>query len=109
MDFAIAPCTWGVYWPTGNELTWDDYLARSRAAGYRSTELGPYGFGPTDADAMGASLARHGLSVVAGAHVHTLAKPDSWAKLEQDSHAICTPFLKRSSLPRKSGNGRSTF
>jgi inosose dehydratase len=89
MDFAIAPCCWGVYWPTGNHLSWDDYLEKIAAAGYRSTELGPFGFGPTGATEMTAALARYDIGLVAAAHVHTLADISTWDILKEKTHAIC--------------------
>ena len=44
-----APCSWGITYPTGNTYTWQQYLDQVAAAGYRGTELGPFGFLPKDA------------------------------------------------------------
>lgn len=90
MNIAIAPCCWGVYWPTGNDLGWTDYLDRIVAAGYRHTELGPYGYFSTDATVLSHELDRRGLAVVAAAHVHTLADPATAAALEERTRQICT-------------------
>jgi inosose dehydratase len=89
VNIAIAPCCWGVYWPTGNDLGWTDYLDRIVAAGYRHTELGPYGYFSTDATVLSRELDRRGLAVVAAAHVHTLADPATAAALEERTHQIC--------------------
>jgi len=89
VNIAIAPCCWGVYWPVGNDLGWTDYLDRIVAAGYRHTELGPYGYFSTDAKVLSHELERRGLSVVAAAHVHTLADPDTAATLADKAHQIC--------------------
>ncbi len=89
MNIAIAPCCWGVYWPTGNDLGWTDYLDRIVTAGYRHTELGPYGYFSTDATVLSHQLDRRGLAVVAAAHVHTLADPATAAALEERTHQIC--------------------
>ena len=43
-----APCSWGVYYPDSDRITPDAYLDEVAAAGYRGTELGPFGFLPTD-------------------------------------------------------------
>ena len=43
-----APCSWGINYPTGNAFTWQQYLDQVAAAGYRGTELGPFGFLPKD-------------------------------------------------------------
>lgn len=89
MNIAIAPCCWGVYWPTGNDLGWTDYLDRIVAAGYRHTELGPYGYFSTDPKVLSQELDRRGLSVVAAAHVHTLADADTAEALADKTHQIC--------------------
>jgi inosose dehydratase len=89
MNIAIAPCCWGIYWPEGNALGWTDYLDRIRAAGYRHTELGPYGYFSTDHERLSRELGVRDLSLVAAAHVHTLADPASWPVLEAKTEAIC--------------------
>lgn len=89
MNIAIAPCCWGVYWPTGNDLGWTDYLDRIVAAGYRHTELGPYGYFSTDPEVLSHELDRRGLSVVAAAHVHTLADAATADALVERTHQIC--------------------
>lgn len=89
MNIAIAPCCWGVYWPTGNDLGWTHYLDRIVAAGYRHTELGPYGYFSTDSKVLSHELDRRGLTLVAAAHVHTLADPTTAAALEERTRQIC--------------------
>jgi inosose dehydratase len=89
VNIAIAPCCWGIYWPQGNELGWTDYLDRIRAAGYRHTELGPFGYFSTDAAVLSSELARRDLKLVAAAHVQTLADASTWPVLEEKTHAIC--------------------
>lgn len=89
VNIAIAPCCWGIYWPQGNDLGWTDYLDRIRAAGYRHTELGPYGYFSTDAKVLSSELASRDLKVVAAAHVHTLADASTWPVLEEKTQAIC--------------------
>lgn len=90
MNIAIAPCCWGIYWPDGNKLGWTDYLDRIQAAGYRHTELGPYGYFSTDPARLSRELSARDLSLVAAAHVHTLADPDSWPVLAAKTEAICS-------------------
>ena len=53
-----APCSWGIIYPTGNRLTWQQYLDEVAAAGYRGTELGPFGFLPKDAGARSGTNSR---------------------------------------------------
>ena len=42
MLIANAPCSWGITYPTGNSYSW----RLNEVAGYRGTELGPFGFLP---------------------------------------------------------------
>jgi inosose dehydratase len=70
-----APISWGVCeipgW--GPQLPVDRVLDEMQAAGYEGTELGPWGFLPTDPDALAAALARRGLAM-AGAFVPLVLK-----------------------------------
>ena len=66
-----APCSWGVIYPTGNSYSWEQYLDEVAAAGYRGTELGPYGFLPKDKDVLGPELEKRGLALIGATHVHT--------------------------------------
>jgi inosose dehydratase len=77
MKLGNAPCSWGVFYPTGNRVTAEAYLDAVARAGYRVTELGPLGFLGEDAGWIGAALKAHGLELAGAAHVHTLADPAS--------------------------------
>lgn len=77
-----APCSWGVFYPTGNTITADGYLDAVARAGYRLTELGPLGFLPTDTKVLADALATRGLRLAGAAHVHVLAEPGSWPVLK---------------------------
>lgn len=76
-----APCSWGINYPEGNSLTWEDYLDQVAAAGYRGTELGPFGFLPKDRDLLGRELAKRGLTLIGATHVHTFGDRASAPKL----------------------------
>ncbi|MBK1866927.1 sugar phosphate isomerase/epimerase family protein [Aestuariivirga sp. YIM B02566] len=76
-----APCSWGVFYPTGNRLTAEEYLDAVARAGYRATELGPLGFLPDDPAALADALASRALTLAGAAHVHVLAEPGSWPVL----------------------------
>jgi inosose dehydratase len=77
MLISNAPCSWGINYPTGNRYTWDQYLDEVAAAGYRGTELGPFGFLPKDAERLNGELARRGLALIGATHVHTLGDASS--------------------------------
>ncbi len=81
MQLGNAPCSWGVFYPTGNSITAEGYLDAVARAGYRLTELGPLGFLGEDADWISAVMQARGLGVAGAAHVHTLADPSTAAAL----------------------------
>lgn len=66
-----APCSWGINYPTGNAVTWRQYLDEVAAAGYRGTELGPFGFLPKDKALLRDELEKRGLTLIGATHVHT--------------------------------------
>ncbi|MEX2553738.1 MAG: sugar phosphate isomerase/epimerase [Actinomycetota bacterium] len=72
-----APCSWGVNYPTGNSYSWQQYLDQVAAAGYRGTELGPFGFLPKDPAVLRDELVRRGLSLIGATHVHTFGEAAS--------------------------------
>lgn len=61
-----APCSWGVLEldVQGQHLGGEQVLEEMAAAGYRGTELGDYGFLPTDPDELRDALARRELQLV---------------------------------------------
>lgn len=66
-----APCSWGINYPTGNSYSWQQYLHQVAAAGYRGTELGPFGFLPKDPAVLRDELGHRGLALIGATHVHT--------------------------------------
>jgi inosose dehydratase len=64
--FACAPVSWGVQDDPG--LGWkqpyEQVLDEIVSAGYEGTELGPYGYFPTDPEVLGPILRRHGLALL---------------------------------------------
>ncbi|MBJ3784541.1 sugar phosphate isomerase/epimerase family protein [Devosia sediminis] len=72
-----APCSWGINYPTGNRYSWQAYLDEVAAAGYRGTELGPFGFLPKDAGLLKDELARRRLTLIGATHVHVFSDATS--------------------------------
>lgn len=66
---ANAPVSWGILevgeW---GKTPYGEFLDQLQALGYQGTELGPWGYLPTDPDALRAALAARGLAL-AGAYV----------------------------------------
>jgi inosose dehydratase len=90
-----APCSWGVYYPDSRRITAEGYLDAVAAAGYRATELGPFGFLPTDAGALADALAARGLTLVGAAHVHAFGDPGGAAGLAATLRALAALLVSQ--------------
>lgn len=88
-----APCSWGINYPAGNSYSWQDYLDQVAAAGYRGTELGPFGFLPKDPGILRDELGRRGLALIGATHVHTLGEASSAPALMATLRELA-PLLK---------------
>ena len=64
-----APDSWGVWNPAGDPLQtpWKRYLDEVAAAGYRYSELGPFGYLPADPGTVREAYAARGLTLTGGA------------------------------------------
>lgn len=64
--FASAPDSWGVldYPGPSWEQSYEKMLDEMMQAGYRGTELGPYGFFPTDPDILEPQLTKRGIKLL---------------------------------------------
>ena len=64
-QLANAPCSWGVIEQVeNNSVTYQTVLDEISGAGFTGTEMGQYGFMPTDPDALRDALETRGLSMV---------------------------------------------
>jgi inosose dehydratase len=73
---ANAPVSWGVDYPDDpNNPPWPVVMTEIAEAGYRHTELGPYGYYPTDPVRLSEEFASRGLEVVAGFVFQMLHEP----------------------------------
>ena len=65
---ANAPCSWGVleFDQFTTTVSYAHVLAEIAKAGYSGTELGDWGFMPTDPTELRVALERHGLDMVGG-------------------------------------------
>src|ERR1700745_2385128 len=79
--FASAPDSWGVldYPGPSWKQSYEKMLDAMVAAGYKGTELGPYGFFPTDPAALAAQLSKRGLKLLGSFVPVKLGDPRSQA------------------------------
>jgi inosose dehydratase len=67
LRLGTAPDSWGVWFPEDRDrLPWSRYLDEVRDAGYAWTELGPFGYLPTDPGELRAELDARGLGLSGG-------------------------------------------
>ena len=103
MDIKIgsAPDNWGVWFPNDPKQTpWQRYLDEVAEAGYDWTELGPFGYLPTDVATVRSELDRRGLKLTASFAMAHLEDPSAWPGLERQVlgggelvAALGAPFL----------------
>ena len=76
LRLGTAPDSWGIWNPGDDPLQtpWRRYLDEAQAAGYRWTELGPYGYCPTDPVLLAEELDRRGLTLTGGTVAAALHK-----------------------------------
>lgn len=87
---ANAPCSWGVDDPKNPNLpAWATVLKEAAQAGYRSIELGPWGYLPSDPASLRAALEQHQLSLVAGTIFDDLVSEAHFPTLVALTHQIC--------------------
>jgi inosose dehydratase len=93
VHIANAPCSWGINYPTGNAVGWRQYLDEVAAAGYRGTELGPFGYFPNDAALLKDELARRNLELVGATHVHAFGDRAALPRLVATLRELCPLLL----------------
>jgi inosose dehydratase len=101
---ANAPCSWGVleFESKSASPTYDRVLDEIKASGYAGTELGDWGFMPTDPAQLREELARRDL-VMLGAFVTTgFGRPETYAVSEQTA-------VRTATLLAGVANGASPF
>ena len=79
-----APDSWGVWFPSDPRQTpWHRFLDEIVEAGYEWTELGPYGYLPTDLPTLRAELDKRGLKVTGTFAMANVEEPSLWPELER--------------------------
>jgi inosose dehydratase len=84
IQIGSAPDSWGVWFPSDpKQIPWQTFLDEIAQAGYEWTELGPYGYLPTDLPTLSAELERRGLKVSATFAMAHLEDASAWPGLER--------------------------
>src|SRR5262249_12754922 len=84
-----APDSWGVWFASDPKQTpWQRYLDEVAEAGYEWTELGPYGYLPTDPPTLSAELNKRGLKVTASVVMTNLEDPAFWPEVERQTLGV---------------------
>ncbi len=95
VKLGTAPDSWGVWFADDERQTpWARYLDEVEDVGYRWTELGPYGYMPTDPGQLETELAARSLKVCAGFVMFDLERPEAWPGAEPDVLAVCELLSK---------------
>jgi inosose dehydratase len=81
-----APVSWGVYEADRPNPPFDRILDEIARAGYEGTELGPYGYLPTEPDALGRELKARGLGL--GSSFVALPLEDASRRAASVVHAL---------------------
>ena len=79
-----APDSWGVWFPSDPQQTpWHRFMDEIVEAGYEWTELGPYGYLPTDVPTLRRELSSRGLKVTGTFAMANVEEPSLWGELER--------------------------
>jgi inosose dehydratase len=95
LKLGSAPDSWGVWFPDDPKQTpWWRFLDEIVEAGYRWTELGPFGYLPTDPDALERELGSRGLGMAGGFVKFDLEDPEAWRQAAPELDELGV-FLRR--------------
>ncbi len=86
-----CPDSWGVWFPSDpKQPSWQRYLDEVASAGFQWTELGPFGYLPTDTETVRSELARRSLKLVGITITLPLEEPGVDEEIERRLTPICT-------------------
>lgn len=85
-----APDSWGVWFADDPRQTpWHRFLDELAAAGYEWTELGPYGYLPTDPGTLRRELLSRGIGLCAGIAIGPLHTPTAITDIQPHVTEVC--------------------
>lgn len=85
-----APVSWGIFEIEGmsGSYPYDQVIDEIAAAGYAGTELGPYGYYPTDPATLRAALAKRGLALASSFVPVDLRQPEGYPAAEAQAMQV---------------------
>ncbi|MBJ7221031.1 MULTISPECIES: TIM barrel protein [unclassified Brenneria] len=105
IHIANAPCSWGVDDPKNPNLPpWEKVLKEASQAGYKSIELGPWTYLPTDAVKLTEALNQYQLSIVAGTIFDDLVSEANFDNMIELTHNLCRNLAKIPTAQKTHGN-----
>jgi inosose dehydratase len=85
-----APDSWGVWFASHpRQIHWQRYLREAAEAGYEWTELGPYGYLPTDLEVLRRELSENKLGVSGTFAMGHLEDSNRWPSLCREITDLC--------------------
>ena len=88
---AGAPDSWGVWFPDDpKQPHWSQFLDEVKEAGYNATELGPWGYLPTDPDRLRRELESRDLQLAGVTVIQPLADESARTQLDSEVSAAAT-------------------
>ncbi|MBM3803332.1 MAG: TIM barrel protein [Acidimicrobiia bacterium] len=80
-----APDSWGVWFPNDpKQMPWNRFLDEIVEAGYQWTELGPFGYLPTELNQLRSELEKRKLGVSSTFVMRALEVPALWPEIEKE-------------------------
>ncbi len=90
VSVGTGPDSWGVWFPQDDkQVAWSQYLDEVATAGYEWTELGPYGYLPTDVAQLKNELESRGLRTAGTFCMHHYEDEVEWPAIETELSRIC--------------------
>ena len=89
-ELGIGPDSWGVWFPADpHQPPFEQFLDEVNRAGYRTIELGPYGYLPTDPVVLRTQLDAYKLRLSGGFLFGDMHGVDAWETLRPELDAAC--------------------
>jgi inosose dehydratase len=91
LQLGTAPDSWGIWFPDDPQQPhWSVFLDEVVEAGFRTIELGPFGYLPTNPEQLTDELGRRGLSLTAGTvGAATHRGEDAFEASRRDAFEVC--------------------